>query len=51
VVLLQSSSFSYHFSARLQPWVHYVPLASSMADIIDKVRLCSALCVCIVLSE
>jgi hypothetical protein len=26
VVLLQLSEFEYHFSARLKPWVHYVPL-------------------------
>eukprot|EP01032_Pedospumella_encystans_P008582 gene8582-10168_t len=36
VVLLQASTFSYHFSARLVPWVHYVPLSHSMADLIDK---------------
>jgi len=38
VILLQKSEFAYHFSARLQPWVHYVPLSHSMADVIDKVR-------------
>ena len=36
VVLLQESEFSYHFSARLKPWVHYVPLSYSAADLIDK---------------
>ena len=39
VVLLQEKGFSYHFSARLQPWVHYVPLSYSMADLIDKVNI------------
>ena len=37
VVLLQMSTFAYHFSARLVPWVHYVPLSYSMSDVIDKV--------------
>ena len=30
VVLLQESSFTHHFTARLKPWVHYVPLSYSM---------------------
>jgi protein glucosyltransferase len=38
VVLLQESEFSYHFSARLRPWVHYVPLSYSAADLIDKLE-------------
>ena len=29
---------SYHFSARLQEWVHYVPLAHSSADLIEKIE-------------
>ena len=37
VVLLHKSAFFYHFSARLRPWVHYVPLAFSAADLIEKV--------------
>jgi len=37
VVLMQEAGFNYHFSARLQPWVHYVPLAYNMADLTDKV--------------
>ena len=37
VILLQEAGFDYTFSARLQPWVHYVPLAYNMADAIDKI--------------
>lgn len=37
VVLLQESEFSYHFSARLKPWVHYVPLSYSAADLTEKI--------------
>ena len=29
---------SYHFSARLVPWVHYVPLSFSAADLIEKIE-------------
>ena len=36
VILLAKSAFFYHFSARLRPWVHYVPLAYSSADLIEK---------------
>ena len=38
VVLFQESAYTYHFSSRLQPWVHYVPLAYNMADLIEKVE-------------
>lgn len=38
VILLQSSTFTYHFSARLQPWVHFVPLCYTMADAAEKVE-------------
>lgn len=38
VVLLAESAFSYHFSSRLQPWVHYVPVTYSGSDIIEKVE-------------
>ena len=38
VVLLVSSHLQYHISARLVPWVHYVPLAASGADVAVKVR-------------
>lgn len=31
VVLLQTGNFAYHFSSRLQPWVHYVPLTYTMS--------------------
>jgi hypothetical protein len=34
VILLQESSFSYHFSSFLKPWVHYVPLAYSLAGVV-----------------
>lgn len=37
VILLQKTSFTYHFSDRLKPWVHYVPLAYSGADAIEKI--------------
>ena len=37
VVLLQQSEMNYHFSMRLTPWVHYVPLTYSAADLIEKV--------------
>ncbi len=35
--LLQESEFEYHFSARLKPWVHYVPITYTTADIIEKI--------------
>ncbi len=38
VILLQETSFFFHFSVRLKPWVHYVPLAYNMADAIDKIE-------------
>lgn len=38
VVLLQEHEFEYHFSARLKPWVHYVPIAYSAADILAKLK-------------
>lgn len=38
VVLLQESEFSYHFSSRLRPWVHYVPLSYSASDLIEKIE-------------
>lgn len=38
VILLVSSQYSYHFSARLQPWVHYVPISYSMADLKERVQ-------------
>lgn len=36
--LAQESEFRYHFSARLRPWVHYVPVSYSGADIVQKVE-------------
>ena len=38
VLLLQKHEFEYHFSSRLKPWVHYVPLTYSAADVAEKVR-------------
>lgn len=38
VVLLQTTEFEYHFSARLKPWVHFVPIAYNAADLIEKIR-------------
>ena len=38
VVLMQESQFEYHFSSHLKPWVHYVPLSFTGADIVDKIR-------------
>lgn len=38
VVLLEESEWTYHFSAHMQPWVHYVPISYNMADLIDKVQ-------------
>ena len=38
VVLMPDSPFRYHFSARLLPWVHYVPLAYSSADLVQKIE-------------
>lgn len=38
VILLQTADTEYHFSARLKPWVHYVPIAYNTADIIRKIE-------------
>jgi len=38
VVLLVNSVLHFHFSGKLVPWVHYVPLATSGADLASKVR-------------
>ena len=38
VILLAHSPFSYHFSARLKPWVHYVPLTYSCSDLAEKIE-------------
>lgn len=37
VILLQTSPFVYHFSARLKPWVHYVPVSYALSDLTEKV--------------
>ena len=38
VVLLMGGHLQYHISARLVPWVHYVPLSPSGAEVAAKVR-------------
>ena len=38
VVLLMGGHLQYHISARLVPWVHYVPLSPSGAEVATKVR-------------
>ena len=38
VVLLQHHQHTYHFSSRLKPWVHYVPLTMNMADATEKIE-------------
>lgn len=38
VVLLVNSVLQFHFSGKLIPWVHYVPLSTSGADLVAKVR-------------
>lgn len=38
VILLQTKEFEYHFSWRLKPWVHYVPISYNTADIAEKVQ-------------
>ena len=35
---LCSALIRYHFSSRLVPWVHFVPIAHSGADIVKKVE-------------
>ena len=35
---MQHNEFEYHFSGRLKPWVHYVPLTYSAADIVNKIE-------------
>lgn len=38
VILLQDSTYKYHFSSQFKPWVHYVPISYSTGDIIDKIE-------------
>lgn len=38
VVLLQETEVQYFFSARLKPWVHYVPLSYTASDVVEKIR-------------
>lgn len=38
VVLLQETDLLYHFSSRLKPWIHYVPISMTAADLPDKIK-------------
>ncbi len=40
VILLQDGNreFGYHFSDRLKPYVHYVPISRDGADLVDKIE-------------
>jgi Glycosyl transferase family 90 len=38
VILLQKHDFEYHFSSRLKPYVHFVPLTYTAADAPQKIR-------------
>jgi hypothetical protein len=38
VILYPINHLMFTFSTRFQPWVHYVPIAYSMADVAEKVR-------------
>lgn len=42
VILLPQTPFHYHFSAKLEPWVHYVPLSYTSADLIEKLEFLRA---------
>ena len=37
VVLLQETDYLTHFTSRLKPWIHYVPIAFNAADLVEKV--------------
>jgi len=38
VILLQESEILQHFSTRIKPWVHYVPISFTAADLIEKIE-------------
>ena len=38
VVLLQELDIIYHVQGRLKPWVHYVPLSYTAADLVEKIE-------------
>ena len=38
VILLQETEYLYHFSQRLKPWVHYVPISFMASDLVEKVE-------------
>jgi len=38
VILLQETDMIYHFSSRLKPWIHYVPISMTAADLPEKIR-------------
>ncbi len=38
VILLQETDILYHFTPRIKPWIHYVPLSYTASDIIEKIE-------------
>lgn len=38
VILLQEHEFAYTYGSFLKPWVHYVPISYTTADIVDKIE-------------
>jgi len=38
LVFKQESSYYEHFYSSLEPWVHYVPVASDLSDIMDRIE-------------
>jgi len=42
VILLPKTPFHYHFSSKLEPWVHYVPLSYTSSDLIEKIEFLKA---------
>lgn len=38
VIMLQENDALSHFSSRLKPWVHYIPVMHTAADVADKIR-------------
>ena len=38
VILLQMTDMNYHFTLRIKPYVHYVPLTFTGADLLEKIQ-------------